>query len=151
MAQYNHPSPTQAEIREDRIFQDKLRVTRMIVEYEVRLITDFNSLIRRMRIGEIEESNLKVEGEYSITWQLVGQISDDFEFDKHNMQKVIDHNENDYKQFEEIHHDYRYMKSVSFESFRFCYGIVRKIMQLSGFHDIALKAEADGEFESEEY
>jgi len=123
--------------KQDRIFSDKIKLWAMIIGFELEAIQEYESLFRRLRTGEIDEVDLERDSDYHLVWQQIISLFSFLEFGK-GIKNLIKNDNKAYDRLKRIVLRYRKLDmTLSFADLNFSYDLIRKIMDLSGFHDLS--------------
>ena len=128
--------------QDDIIFQDKLRLTRLLVQKELVLIEEWNSLLRLQREHRMRDDEFEREctSEIGVAAQIMMQLYDYFQFGA--IQKFKKKYPEKYKDMEVIVLKYKKsLNRLSMNDMSFLYDNVRHAMELGGYHDVSVKTD----------
>ncbi len=132
---------------EDNIFTDKIKLSKDLISSEGQIIMLYNKIHNRLKIGEIIEIDLYVDGDYFSVWQHLMELYDFLEFKYVPKLLELKDGKKDYDKLIELVKEYRDKnKILKFEDLKFTYNTVRKVMQLSGFHDVTTSGKGKTDF-----
>lgn len=131
----------------ERIFNDKIKLAKILIQFELIMNQEYNGLIRNIRMREVDLKQINEDETYLIVWSQIMQLYDFFEF---GQAKKFGEKIKNFEAFLNIAKRYRNNEpTFTLEELNTSYDVIRELMVLSGFHDLALKSD-DGDFEDEE-
>jgi hypothetical protein len=138
-----------AEFQEkpDSVFLDKIKLSALIVDKEGQLAGSYATLIKKLKQGSIEPSNLVESSDYHNCWRLMHEL---YTFMKHN--EIAEHkaeHQEEHETLKNIFCTYEKLDSImSFEQLKQALDILTKIISMAGYHNTTFQTEDD--FENEE-
>ena len=128
------------DLQEDDIFLDKIRLGSVIIEKEMQLINQVNTLISDTRIGITDSENISVYPLFNWAWQNAAELYDFLKNDYMNKlkkEKKI--------RISELIDKFRDEKQIlSLKDLKEVLDVILEIMSLSKFHDILRKYQEQG-------
>ena len=127
------------------IFQDKIRLSAGIVQMEFDMIREYQDIIRRIRVGEVDEESLSDDPNYNMVWQMVAVLHKFLENKYALLLKKS--NKKDYETLVQSMFDYEAGFEVTYEQVGHAINQVVKIMSLANFDDVLQKGEEEDDFD----
>lgn len=135
-----------AEEEKSQIFLDKIKLAARLVDKEMVVNNNINTLIRMKRSGVLEIESLSRYNEFHVAWQSLSEL---YDFLKNDYKAKLEKEE--LESVNKIIDKYMTSNSqMTFEELISAYETVLKMMSLSGFHDLFRAKDIEATFESEE-
>lgn len=133
-------------IEKDKIFSDKLKKERILFDYELKMVSQFESIVRRLSTEEVIESDLERDGEYFLCWQMAATLYRIFEHNEKVQAKLKKANKEQHCKIKDIIVKYRKLEAVTFSELQILIDQLVRMMELSGFHDVSTSKGRDRDF-----
>jgi len=123
---------------EASIYSDKIKLSQIAVTKELDLIENYNSLYKKIKQKELTLDELNQCEHFFFVWKNLIELYHFLEFNSALKWGKEKENEKNYDQLKETINKYRSIDDeCSFHELTFAFDMVRKIMEFSGFHDVA--------------
>ena len=131
--------------KQGSIFQDKIRLSVGIVQMEFDMIREYQDIVRRIRVDELDEESLSDDPNYNMVWQMVGVL---YKFLENKYALLLKKtNKKDYELLVKSMADYEGGFEVSYPQAAHCINQIVKIMSLANFDDVLQKGEEEDDFD----
>jgi len=143
MAEEEPQEPNQTSEKVGKIFLDKIKLSVVIVEKELKLISTYNTLVNDIRLRpDIKEKHTLLDyPPYQQSWQSLSELYDFLEYDY--LKKL---NKTKQTKIKSCLNNYKNLNDLSLDDLKVCVDIVREIMSLSKFHDVLQQIKDEDNF-----
>ena len=132
-----------------QIFLDKIKLANILIQKELSMISHVNLIKSHLKSKLMEKDRLEEYNEWQWAWQNISEMYDVLEY---QYMPLLDKKDSEMKnKLEKAMKKYNALnQKVSYQDLIDSYDGVRKIMEVSKFHDVTRTSSADADFESEE-